>query len=359
MRTKKMLAAALSGAMVLGLMACGGQGTTAATTAAAAGNDAAGSEAATEAPAAASGESRTFKLATDQAADYPNTIALQSFADEVSEQTGGRLTIEIYPSAQLGDENAYLQQLQFGAVDFAKSSVAPLAQFCQDLNALSLPYLFDSTEHMFRCLDGEIGDEIFASFEAANIVGLGFTNNGSRCFFTKQPVHTADDLANMKIRVQSSPMMLGLVEGLGGFPQAIASTELYSALQTGVVDGAENNINTYNGDSLYEQAPYFIYDHHNIQPEIIVASKQTWDSLSADDQAIIQTAMDNAMEYQKELWSAQEEASEEKLLEAGVTFYEPTAEELEGFREKCQALYDDPELGQPYAEFVAKVRAVD
>ena len=111
MRTKKMLAAALSGAMVLGLMACGGQGTTAATTAAAAGNDAAGSEAATEAPAAASGESRTFKLATDQAADYPNTIALQSFADEVSEKTGGRLTIEIYPSAQLGDENAYLQQL--------------------------------------------------------------------------------------------------------------------------------------------------------------------------------------------------------------------------------------------------------
>ena len=92
-----------------------------------------------------------------------------------------------------------------------------------------------------------------------------------------RPVHTADDLANMKIRVQSSPMMLGLVEGLGGFPQAIASTELYSALQTGVVDGAENNINTYNGDSLYEQAPYFIYDHHNIQPEIIVASKQTWD----------------------------------------------------------------------------------
>lgn len=211
---------------------------------------------------------------------------------------------------------------------------------------------------MFKCLDGEIGEEIFASFESANIVGLGFTNNGSRCFFTKTPVHTADDLANMKLRVQSSPMMLGLVESLGGFPQAIASTELYSALQTGVVDGAENNINTYNGDSLYEQAPYFIYDHHNIQPEIIVASKQTWDSLSEDDQTIIRAAMDNAMEYQKELWSEKEEENEKKLREAGVTFYEPTTEELEGFRAKCQTLYDDPELGQPYADFVAKIRAV-
>lgn len=352
---KKLVAAALTGFMVLGITACGGK-ETASTTAAAAGSGAA-TEAAKE-TAAPAADARVLKLATDQAADYPNTIALQSFADEVQEKTEGRIVIEIYPSAQLGDENAYLQQLQFGSVDFAKSSVAPLAQFCTDLNALSLPYLFDSTEHMFKCLDGELGEEIFASFESANIVGLGFTNNGSRCFFSKTAVNKADDLANMKIRVQSSPMMLGLVECLGGFPQAIASTELYSALQTGVVDGAENNINTYNGDSLYEQAPYFIFDHHNIQPEIIIASKQTWDSLSADDQAVIQAAMDNAMEYQKELWSAKEQENEEKLKAAGVTFYEPTAEELEGFRAKCQALYDDPELGQPYADFVAKVRAV-
>lgn len=351
---KKLITVALVGAAVLNLAACGGSGTTGQTTAAA------GESKKTETTETKSGSTatRTFKLATDQAVDYPNTIALQSFADEVKEKTEGRIDIEIYPSAQLGDENAYLQQLQFGAVDFAKSSIAPLAQFCTELNALSLPYLFDSTDHMFKCLDGEIGEEIFASFESANIVGLGFTNNGSRCFFTKTPVHTADDLANMKLRVQSSPMMLGLVESLGGFPQAIASTELYSALQTGVVDGAENNINTYNGDSLYEQAPYFIYDHHNIQPEIIVASKQTWDSLSEDDQTIIRTAMDNAMDYQKELWSEKEEENEKKLKEAGVTFYQPTAEELEGFRAKCQALYEDPELGQPYADFVAKIRAV-
>ena len=351
---KKLITVALAGVMVLNLAACGGSGTTEQTTAASSDSTK------TVAAETQSGltETRTFKLATDQAVDYPNTIALQSFADEVKEKTDGRIDIEIYPSAQLGDENAYLQQLQFGAVDFAKSSIAPLAQFCTDLNALSLPYLFDSTDHMFKCLDGEIGEEIFASFESANIVGLGFTNNGSRCFFTKTPVHTADDLANMKLRVQSSPMMLGLVESLGGFPQAIASTELYSALQTGVVDGAENNINTYNGDSLYEQAPYFIYDHHNIQPEIIVASKQTWDSLSEDDQTIIRAAMDNAMEYQKELWSEKEEENEKKLREAGVTFYEPTTEELEEFRAKCQTLYDDPELGQPYADFVAKIRAV-
>ncbi len=310
-------------------------------------------------PEASSGTSYTFKLATDAAADYPTTIGLQKFADEVLEKSGGRIKIEIYPSAQLGDENAYLQQLQFGAIDFAKSSVAPLAQFCDNLNALSLPYLFDSTEHMFRVLDGELGQEIFQSFESANIIGLGYTDNGSRCFFTKKEVNHAADLANMKLRVQSSPMMLGLVESLGGFPQAIPSTELYSAIQTGVVDGAENNINTYYNDSLYEQAPYFIHDRHNIQPEIIIASKMTWDKLSSEDQQIIRDAIKVGMDYQRQIWKEAEQKSEELLKASGVTFYEPTEDEMEAFRNSCQAMYENAELGKPYEEFVKRVREVN
>lgn len=301
---------------------------------------------------------QVYKLATDAPADYPTTIALQKFADDVKEQTEGRITIELYPSAQLGDENAYLQQLQFGAVDFAKSSVAPLAQFCNELNALSLPYLFDSTEHMFNVLNGELGQDIFKSFEDANIVGLGYANNGSRCFFTKEQVKNVKDLENKKLRVQSSPMMLGMVESLGGFPQAIPSTELYSALQTGVVEGAENNINTFYSDSLYEQAPYFVMDQHNIQPEIIIASKMTWDKMSKDDQTLIRDVMASAMEYQNELWIEREKESEDKLVAEGVTVYEPTEEEEAGFREKCETIYENPELGQPYADFVEKVRAV-
>ncbi len=351
---KKMVSVLLAASLACAMTGCGSSDSTPATTQAQAQET---KESAAPA-AAASGDSFTFKLATDAAADYPTTRGLQKFADEVLEKTGGRIKIEIYPSAQLGDENAYLQQLQFGAVDFAKSSVAPLAQFCDELNALSLPYLFDSTDHMFKVLDGDLGQEIFASFEKANIIGLGYTNNGSRCFFTKKEVKGADDLANMKLRVQSSPMMMGLVESMSGFPQAIASTELYSALQTGVVDGAENNINTYYNDSLYEQAPYFIYDHHNIQPEIIIASKMTWDKLSAEDQQIIRDAMKVGMDYQREVWTEAEQKSEDALKEAGVTFYEPTAEDLAVFREKCQQMYEDQELGKPYEEFVAKVRAV-
>lgn len=303
-------------------------------------------------------ESYTFKLATDASLDYPTTQALLIFADEVSDKTDGRITIDVYASAQLGDETSYLQQLQFGSVDFAKSSVASLAAFSDNLNALSLPYLFDSTEHMFACLDGEIGDEIFADFEAANIVGLGYTNNGSRNFFTTTSVTEVSDLENLTIRVQYSNMMNGLVENLGAFAINIASTEVYSGLQTGVVQGAENNINTYYADSLYEQAPYYILDRHNIQPEIIVASKQVWDALSEEDQVIIQEAMDYAMEVQRELWEESEQESEALLVESGVTIYEPTEEEIAEFREKCEPLYSDPELGTPYEEFVAKIRAV-
>jgi len=349
---KKMVSVLLAASLVCAMTGCGSANNSSTTAAQSQAQEA------KESAAPAAGDSFTFKLATDAAADYPTTRGLQKFADEVLEKTGGRIKIEIYPSAQLGDENAYLQQLQFGAVDFAKSSVAPLAQFCDELNALSLPYLFDSTDHMFKVLDGDPGQEIFASFEKANIIGLGYTNNGSRCFFTKKEVKSADDLANMKLRVQSSPMMMGLVESMGGFPQAIASTELYSALQTGVVDGAENNINTYYNDSLYEQAPYFIYDHHNIQPEIIIASKMTWDKLSAEDQQIIRDAMKTGMDYQREVWAEAEQKSEDALKEAGVTFYEPTSEELAVFREKCQQMYENEELGKPYEEFVAKVRAV-
>lgn len=345
---KRGLSLVLAAAVIIGTMGCSSSKETA-------GTPSAGAE--THKTAEAS-TSHTFKLATDAAADYPTTQGLQKFADEVFEQSGGRIKIEIYPSAQLGDENAYLQQLQFGAVDFAKSSVAPLAQFCADLNALSLPYLFDSTEHMFKVLDGDIGQEIFKSFESANIVGLGYTNNGSRCFFTKHQVKTASDLVNKKIRVQSSPMMLGLVESLGGFPQAIASTELYSALQTGVVEGAENNINTYYNDSLYEQAPFFVQDHHNIQPELLIASKMTWEKLSPEDQEMIRNAARAGMEYQREIWEEKEKESEEKLAAAGVTFYEPTEEEIQEFRNKCQAMYEDAELGKPYEKFVEKVRAV-
>lgn len=352
---KKMVSTLLAATLVFTMTGCGASDSAPAGTPAPAAQE---STAQAAGAGSGSGSEFTFKLATDAAADYPTTRGLQKFADEVLEKSEGRIKIEIYPSAQLGDENAYLQQLQFGAVDFAKSSVAPLAQFCDELNALSLPYLFDSTEHMFKVLDGDLGQEIFDSFEKANIVGLGYTNNGSRCFFTKKEVKSADDLANMKLRVQSSPMMMGLVESMGGFPQAIASTELYSALQTGVVDGAENNINTYYNDSLYEQAPYFIYDHHNIQPEIIIASKMTWEKLSAEDQQIIRDAMKVGMDYQREVWAEAEQKSEDALKEAGVTFYEPTEEELAVFREKCQNMYENEDLGKPYAEFVEKVRAV-
>lgn len=303
-------------------------------------------------------DARILRLATDLSADYPTTIALEKFANEVKEKSNGRLNVEIYAGAQLGDENSYLQQLQFGAIDFAKSSVASLAQFCSELNALSLPYLFDSEEHMMKVLDGEAGQEIFKNFEKYNIVGLGYANNGSRCFFSKKPIKSVGDLENMKIRVQSSEMMLGMVECLGGFPQSIASTEVYSALQTGVVEGAENNINVYLNESYYEQAPYWIDDCHNIQPEIIIASKVTWDTLPEDDKIIIREAMKNAMEEQRILWKEREKQSKEKLLEAGVTIYEPTEEQRLAFREKCQAVYEDLELGQPYTEFVKKVREV-
>lgn len=300
--------------------------------------------------------SKVYKLATDQALDFPNNIALLAMADRIEEQTDGRIVIEIYPSSTLGDEVAYLQQLQFGAVDFAKASFGTLSQFSDGLNAMVLPYLFDSTEHMFKALDGEIGDELFEEMKEDNIIGLGYTNSGSRCFFTNTPVNSLDELKGLKLRVQTTPIMLGFVEAVGGFPQGIAANEVYSSLQTGVVQGAENNINIYMSESYYEQAPYYIKDNHSFQSEVLIASKSMWDGLSPEDQELIQKEMDLAIEHQRELWIEQEKASEEFLLEKGVTFYEPTPEEIDTLREMCNTVYEDPSLGLPYADLVARIR---
>jgi tripartite ATP-independent transporter DctP family solute receptor len=298
-------------------------------------------------------KSITLRLGETHPADYPTTKGDYEFARLVKEASGGRITVEVYHSKQLGEEKAVIEQVQLGAIDFTRVSVSVMASFARDLDALQLPYLYRDADHMWKVLRGPIGAELFQKLEASNFVGMCWYDGGSRNFYTKKPVKSVTDLKGMKIRVQQSPLMVGMVEGLGAVATPLDYGQVYSALQTGVVDGAENNWPSYLTTSHFEVAPYFITDEHTRVPEIMVASKRVFDRLSKADQALLKKAAWDSMPFQIKLWKDYELVAEKAVREKGSTITEVTPEEKARFMAAMQPLYDK----QP-AEILAVVKRI-
>ncbi len=208
-----------------------------------------------KAGSASDGKQMVLRYAEIQAQDYPTTQAAYKFAEMVEEKTGGRIHIDVYYGGQLGDEKALIEQLQFGGIDFTRASISPLSEFEKSLNVLSLPYLYKDADQMWRVLEGDIGEDFLKSVEKAGIIGLSWYDAGARNFYnSKKPVTKLDDLKGLKIRVQESQLMMGMVSALGASATPMAYGEVYSGLQTGVIDGAENNWPSYESTSHYEVA---------------------------------------------------------------------------------------------------------
>ena len=306
-------------------------------------------------PAAA--DTVVLRLGETHVADYPTTKGNYEFARLVEERTGGRIKIEVYHSSQLGQEKAVIEVVQFGAIDFTRVSISPLSAFAPAFDALQMPYLYRGEEHMWKVLNGSIGEEFLASLEPANFVGLAWYDSGARNFYnSKKEIKSVADLKGMKIRVQESQLMMGLVSALGAVPTPMPFGEVYSALQTGVIDGAENNWPSYFSTSHYEVAKYFTLDGHTRVPEILIASKISMDKLSKEDQEIIKQAAKDSMPYQIKLWKEFEKVSEEKVRAAGSIITELTPEAVVEFQNAMQPMYDalSPEL----QEVVKKIRDV-
>lgn len=264
----------------------------------------------------------TMRLGETHPADYPTTKGDYEFARLVKERSGGRINVEVFHSKQLGEEKSVIEQVQLGAVDFTRVSVSPMAAFVRDLDALQLPYLYRNADHMWKVLTGPIGAELFKKLEASNFVGMCWYDGGSRNFYTKKPVKTVSDLKGMKIRVQQSPLMVGMVEGLGAVAAPLDYGQVYSALQTGVVDGAENNWPSYLTTSHFEVAKYFITDEHTRVPEIMVGSKRVLDRMSKEDQELLKKAAWDSMPYQIKLWTEYEKVAEKAVREKGAIITE-------------------------------------
>ncbi|EHI98659.1 TRAP dicarboxylate transporter, DctP subunit [Clostridium sp. DL-VIII] len=283
----------------------------------------------------------TLRMADNQPEGYPTVLGDREFAKQLEEKTNGRIKVEVYIGGQLGDENSTTEQVQFGAIDAIRTSCSQLAQFNNLMGAVAQPYLFKDKDQMFRALEGDAGKKLLDSLESdSKMVGLAWLDAGSRNFYnTKKDVKTPDDLKGLKIRVQESKPMLDLVQALGASPTPMAYGDVYSALQTGVIDGAENNWPSYLSTNHYEVATHITVDEHTRVPELMVMSKMTWDKISTDDQKLVVEAAKAGAEVEKTEWLKQEKEAEDKIAAAGkVTITK--LDDKQAFQDKVKSLYD-------------------
>ena len=252
--------------------------------------------------------------------DYPGSIAMDEFAKAIGEKTEDRHTATVYHNGQLGDQRFAIEQFAFDGIDFAVFSGGSLGDFAPALNIVSMPYVFTSQEHMFKVLDGDVGEKLSAALEPYNMVALAWYTGGARSFYTvKSQVTKPEDLKGLKIRVPDADVFVATVEALGANATPLAFGEVYTSLQTGVIDGAENNAPSFESTRHYEVAKFYTLDEHMMVPEALVVSKTLWDSLSPEDQTAFRDAARASAETQRKLWAEREAASTKILEENGVT----------------------------------------
>lgn len=261
----------------------------------------------------------TLKSSDTHPDGYPTVAAVQKMGEMVKERTDGRICVEVFHSAQLGEEKDTIEQTKFGVIDLNRVSLGPFNNIIEETKVVSLPYIFRSTDHMHRVMDGDIGAEIAAAFEPHGYVALAFYDGGSRSFYnSKKPVTSIADLEGMKVRVMQSDVFVDMMSALGANATPMPYGEVYSAIQTGVIDGAENNWPSYESSGHFEVAGYYTLDEHLIVPEVLVMSKVSWDKLSPEDQEVLRQAARDSMPINRELWAAREKESEDKIRAAGA-----------------------------------------
>ncbi|WP_439579232.1 TRAP transporter substrate-binding protein [Elioraea sp.] len=253
--------------------------------------------------------------------DYPNSHGLEKWAELVGQRTNNRIRMRMFHSAQLGQQDEAIQQLRLGAIDVANFNITPLNNLVPETQVLTLPFIFRDVPHSHRVVDGAVGDAIAKEIEAKlNMVVVSWFDAGARSVYTRnRAIRTPEDMRGLKIRVQTSDLFIDLMRALGANPVPLPFGELYTALQTGVVDGAENNWPSFESQRHYEHARHYSTTEHSNVPEIVVVNKQRWDRLSAADREIVRTAAREASAVQRQLWAEREKQSRERVIAAGVT----------------------------------------
>lgn len=276
--------------------------------------------------------------------NHPVHAGIQHFADRIEYYSGGSIQIDVFPNGQLGSETQSLEQMQSGTLDAAKVGAATLGSFVPVAKVFSLPYIFRDHEHFWAVLNGEVGQELLdllatnAAGKPSGFRGLTYFDAGSRNFYAKKPILSPGDLEGMKIRVMNDPVAIDMMKALGASPTPISWGELYTALQQGVVDGAENNPPSFVTSRHYEVCQEFSFDRHSQVPDVLIVSEQTWSSLSEEEKGWFRRAAAEASERQREAWAQGVQEALAAMQEKGVTIHEvdlqPFVDATESVREK-------------------------
>ena len=267
----------------------------------------------------ASASAREFRVADTQPEDYPTVQALVFMDHLIAERTGGRHRLKVFHTRQLGEEKETIEQTRAGAIDLNRTNVAPIGSIVPTVNALALPFLFRSPEHLHKVLDGPIGDEILASFEPFGFVGLTFYDSGARSLYNSvRPIRGLADMKGLRIRVQQSDLMVRMIKALGATPIELPYGQVGTGLTTKLIDGAENNWPSYVTTSHFRSARFYTLTEHTMSPEVLVMSRRAWDSLSAEDKAIFRKAARESNLFMREKWNALEAQSRVAAEKAGV-----------------------------------------
>lgn len=301
---------------------------------------------------------REFRAADTQSEGYPTVQALLYMGSLVEERSGGRHQIKVFHSRQLGEEKETLEQTRVGAIDLNRTNVALIGTMVPSMNVLAMPFLFRSTEHQQKVLDGPIGNEILASFEPYGFVGLAFYDSGARSIYNSvRPVHSMADLKGLRVRVQQSEQMSEMIRTLGAVPVELPYGQVLTGLSTGLIDGAENNWPSFVTTNHYKSAGYYTLTEHTMSPEVLVMSQKAWTSLSADDQKAFRETAQRSSRFMREKWRDLEERSRKQAEAAGVKIV--TEIDRKPFEAAMAGLYEKMQADPAMARLIEEIRRVE
>lgn len=287
------------------------------------------------------GEGRTIRLAHSLDVTHSVHLAMVRMGEDLETLSQGRLSLEIYPNQQLGSEREVLELLQIGTLDMTKVSVATLENFAPKTRILGLPYLFADRKHAYAVLDGPIGQELLDNGIRYWLKGLGFYDAGYRSFYSiHKPIESPEDLKGLKVRVMESVTAINMIRSMGGAPTPISWGELYTSLQQGVVDAAENNPPSFYLARHYEVCKYYSLDEHTFSPDVLIAGTLFWETLSSREQEWIRQAAQASMVYQRELWAEAEAEALREVEKAGVTILYPDKKPFADSAREAYRLYE-------------------
>lgn len=284
-------------------------------------------------------QARDFRSSDTHPADYPTVLGVKFMGERLKELSGGKMGIKVFSDSKLGQEKDTIEQIKIGGLDMIRVNVAPLNNIVPETLALAMPFVFRSKDHLHKVLDGPIGEDILKAMESQGFIGLAYYDSGARNFYTAtKPIKSLADMHGMKLRVQQSDLFVAMVEALGANATPMPYGEVYTALKTHLIDGAENNWPSYESSSHYEAAKNYSLTEHSMAPEMVIFSKKIWDTLKPEDQKLIRQAAKESVAEMRKLWDERETKAKAKVEAAGSQVFK--IEDRQAMVDAMKPVYD-------------------